>query len=1057
MPSQSSFQFNVYRLSVNNNSYLDELLGYDFLNHQDEQEDTYWRNIINLSDEDYYDFYDKKLSDILKQINVADFSLSKIDITEGYQDFVSSIDLHEISKAITITFKDGLLKLRENDLIEVMEDGYVIFLGFVTNISNSLNVDSFFTQTIIVNNVAKMFTLPRIANNGVVADYAVKGLDLKLPDISVFSDIYNNKNTFEIIETIMTNIYGGMPQPSSTADFDTEYIFDETKIFNLTTFNILYAMLMTLYLYNTQFGKQYTFCKISHGNHKTYNSMIAKSFNMFLPTYKSPEEVLKNITKDAMYDVFCDYQGSIIVRPPLYNYLPFDCFDWTTGQFNPNSDFVIKRRDIHNYTFAYDNTAIQTRTDSYWTYPLIGTYTNWKPQFYEDIKGLVKFGFRNSEPYNNPNAISPKGARILSVIQNNLVNHSSRNLVIEYKKDLSLNTFNFELGRLYYIDLPDEKLSAESATQINTLQNSISNLGVVGYLSNVTKAIKTDTYIMYKLTFTFLRQVEFLNSADMTTDRFNNILPDLFEIYNSKNEEGYNEPSFYRLLGKLQGKEINEISPEVYTTEYTTATEQFAEQFKLPGDNTTQQYVPIIPIFKVMPTIMNLIELTYKDAETKSFINSVVNNTVPTETTNVDMVGDFLRYISYKFKLQRFFNGKFKDNMLTLSGNRTGQFTYNEPQKMPNAQDTTEQKQQELKIYNNFVSEYRKNNSGSTYIHNYEQTNRFLSFVLNMSTAAKTRTPLMDNVETWGCTTPFNINTQGEIFLGNISQKLFNRICEMDVAMQEEFNMPMSESLLKFETGTGLFAQKNIDWRDLQPNTEYTSSLSVTEQDYMSVFLNPWNGLNKLNDIFTIPTNISGKDLPKGVALLSDVSGSYSNVKQYNGSHLLSTETGLDGRDTYISPGFYFNMSTILNYNTIMTNPSEVDLAKFKKDGGRESGAMLAAHKNGLALDFILPARPKNISMWGINSDTMPWVYYSMGGEYSIKEKILEKFTNMLYNYFDRVTISTTTVSVDMGLLATGTANNDIKTYAVDVYHIGVDDAVIGKYTTEVSRPLRGY
>jgi hypothetical protein len=206
-----------------------------------------------------------------------------------------------------------------------------------------------------------------------------------------------------------------------------------------------------------------------------------------------------------------------------------------------------------------------------------------------------------------------------------------------------------------------------------------------------------------------------------------------------------------------------------------------------------------------------------------------------------------------------------------------------------------------------------------------------------------------------------------------------------------------------------------------------------------------------------MPSTTGTQELPKGVALSSSTLGTYTDAKQYNGEHLLNNIAETVVRNTYISPGFYFNMSTILNYNAIMTNPTEEDLATFKQKGGRESSTMLNAHKNGLALDFILPARPKNIFTHGINYTALPWVYYSLGGTYSIKETILEKFTNMLYNYFDKVLITTSTVSIDMGQIATGTPNNDVRTYAVDIYHVEVDDAIIGKYTTEVSRLLKEY
>ena len=73
------------------------------------------------------------------------------------------------------------------------------------------------------------------------------------------------------------------------------------------------------------------------------------------------------------------------------------------------------------------------------------------------MPALLSFGFRNHEPYNNANAQSYSAARMLSIIYNAQVNNQSRTLNVQLKMDKPLAQYKFQLGRLYYVDLPDIK------------------------------------------------------------------------------------------------------------------------------------------------------------------------------------------------------------------------------------------------------------------------------------------------------------------------------------------------------------------------------------------------------------------------------------------------------------------------------------------------------------------------------------------------------------------------------------------------------------------------
>lgn len=1036
----NSFQVFLYQIQPTGNDIVDTILGYDFMNIDGSaQNPMFWKNLINDNEDTYIKKYETEFTNILKELNQMqeNFVLNKIDISNKFIGFSSSISLNTITYGVSIDIKESTLKIKENDLIEIMEDGEILFLGFVTNINTGLAYGDYYTQKLTILNVPKMFTLARVANNAVIADYTIKGLDLQTPDMAVHTDSYNDKNAFQIVDSIMTNLFAAKKNSNSLSE-EIEYIFDDLKIKNIQTFNIIYMMLITLYMYNSQHNKQYTFCKIKNGQHKVYNEMVASSFPMWTPTYKNPEEILKDVINFAFYDVFTDYSGTINIRPPLYNYLPMNIFDFNESKFNKNSPFVITRKSIESYDFIYDNTAIETRTDAHFTFPYTGAYKNFSPQFFEDVNALVKFGFRNREPYNNPNAITSKGARIFAMLQNSQVNHASRNLTVGVKQDLSIKNFKYQLGRLYYIDLVDEKI-VKGGAGIETINNSVSNCGVVGYLTNITKSYSNNTYILYKLTFTYVRNIEmvYLNNLDENSKSL--FMDDMFHVYNKLDKDSFNEPGFQKFLSEQQ---TGDMTISTYNKNKTENLNSFKQQFQINVDGKTQ-YVEQIPMFKIMPTILDLIELTYNDHETKEAIKDIVLAQEPvTDTDSVIQEGDILKYIHYKFKLQRFFN---YDNNLrtTFKDAIRNQFTYLNPQL---AGETVASKE-DMQNYNKFLTNYNKSNIKNVQntINNYQHSTAFDKFYLCFN---NNNVITSDNTRTWLCDTPFLSGTETNKKIGKIKQKLFNRICEMDIEMQQKYKMPITHSALKYIDDDG----REQYWDGVLLGKSYTGGTNSNKwTDYI---IDPV----KSNAIFNT-TNSGGVEhllkskLPKSiVAVFDPLTNKYVINDVLKGQHLQEAiyNVPIDNINTLVTPGFNFNLANILYYNTFMTVPDEAELEVLNNQNIKETNNLIKAHKNGLAIDFILPAQQNEAQKLGLPS--LPWPFFSLGGEYSIKDEIYTDFENMLGRYFDKTVRTTTAVTVNYNELK-GVEGNTYPTqkYAIYIYHIGVNDGIVGQFNSEVS------
>src|SRR5271157_3200750 len=275
----------LFRLKTSDsakNKQIDSFLKYDFSKDKDEYtgfpvslSKYYWRNIFNTdvssndNKNDYYNFYNKELTDIASKIEKTPFILDIIDMSTYLLSYSLSLQLGSFTDGITLEFKESEVILYENDLIEISEmdvDGNseVIFLGFVTTVSPMLSYENFYTQKVGVLNIGKIYSISKISDVPSLADISVKGQDMKILDVPVFSNIFNNLNTYKIIDKLLTNFFMAMISQQKSSDIDTQYVIDNTLFANPNTFtqanyvpntkykglfNVMYLILLTLSLY----------------------------------------------------------------------------------------------------------------------------------------------------------------------------------------------------------------------------------------------------------------------------------------------------------------------------------------------------------------------------------------------------------------------------------------------------------------------------------------------------------------------------------------------------------------------------------------------------------------------------------------------------------------------------------------------------------------------------------------------------------------------------------------------------------------------------------------
>jgi hypothetical protein len=1073
----SSFQVRLFKLQAITGAVdeINRLLNYDFKDAVDYKgspistSNEYWRSLLYnakekkyISNDNYIKFFGDTIENLLKKFNEAEYSFEGgdqgIDLTKYFLGFTLVLRLNNLTDVVSVDFKENNINIEDNNLIEIRENNEVIFLGFVTKKQTTLEYEGFYTQKVTLLNIGKMYSISKITYNPSLAQYAIKGIDLKSPDINVYTDIWNNKNVFDIIKFLMEffflcKVRDGKLSNNNTTQMDIEYILDSNKINNMTDFNIIFSLLKCLQLYSLNIlGEDFVMCSIKNGKHKTYNEGVQKQFQVYKPQIKSANQVLTDIINNALYDMYIDYNGTLKVRPPLYNYFPMGLdqdFDSLDNAFLPNkenkdksyflkgNDFVISRDKILSYGYNEDNTKLEVRTDALYTWSFYGAISEQtdKPQFFIDMPALIKYGFSNEETRNNHNSMSNKMARTLAMYYNHQVNNSSRTLTISLKTDLDLSRLKFYIGRLYYIDIPD--VNSDETVMENTINISkitTSNKGVMGYLMNISKSYKYGEYITYNLDFNYIRNVEIIDLSKYGGQDLDRLLLDVYNIVHP-----------YGIIEQMQLENNKKISIQSYDNLKKNAINDLTQKLKDSG------LYNAFPVFKTLPTIMDIIELTYQDQDTKNSINisSITKSEAPSNLNDdVQIINGLLQYRSFKVKMQRFFNlNSFSGDQINYGNTlyRTSMFT------SAGVIDALNKITDINVLENIFNKFYDVVSSGSNVfgqnilpseIINYQNK----TFKLLNSGKGKEYNKQSDNamISYFGTQFTQALPNCG-ISLQGISQKLFNRIMEAEADIWDKWGQDMCSNLF----------YSDVNWRNslIGFNNLSEDLLQEIKREKTSIRSDSIGAIitGSVRDIlFDNLNNVISNNIPISNVLNYDTTnGAQVDVRlKLNGDHYGSDANELDlisNNNLIFSPAFLFNFVTILENNTLLAKPDEDDIASLNKIGITEISDEENAHKDGRAIDFFLPALSEDSNgLTILNSgeviEVMPFIYPGLLGNYYLKKQVYEDFEDILKIYFDKIVRSKQKISLDINKLKGIKSTGEKKSYAIYIYHIEVDD-----------------
>ena len=711
------FSVMLYRL-VSSNEEIEQILNYNFFDYEDSNFDFFWRNLIELEREEYIKQYSQKLNKYINILKEAKFDLISIDLSRYISNYTLNVKLNTLEMTQNIDIKeDYSVDIKENDLIVVKEDDRITFIGFVINSTTTEAYGSFRVQSITLSNIGYLYKITNVAVNWALAQYAVSGLDAKEINLPLFQNEFNNKNIFQIIDEIYTGIgvkneqgYFYASSKEVLKEEDSKYYlvkqfeFDLEQFKNFKSFNTIFIMLKTLQMYIERYEGKFIWAEVEHGEHKVYNELIASTFELFVPSFQNISKIFDDIFKNSFYHYFIDFDGKLILRPPLYNYLPFSILEEKEDRFvfKKNHEFYISANEILEDEFEYNNSELKTRTDAKWVWPYIGEI-DWAPSFFIDMKALVKYGFRNEPPYTNPNAVIAKLATLLACIINITENSITRAITIKVKFDTTHPNymFKFKIGRLYYL----EKYKS------------------VGYLVNMTRVLSVDEYPYFELTFSYLRKVKF----DVEVNEKNVI--DLISIYNR-----------YGIFEKITDRKISK-------EEFLKIKEEYIKEFK-------ERYKgKKIPGFKVFPTILDFIELTYRDTKVYNAIKKISKNIESDETNMlVGLENNYLMIRDFKIKFQRYFDY--------------------EKRNLPNGDAIIELKTPK-NLFGTPSKAFTPKNISAIYAAYLEQIKAIGNTPIIHGNFNYTKMNSALNFDIWQCSTLFTLKD-----FGFIKQKLFNRIME---------------------------------------------------------------------------------------------------------------------------------------------------------------------------------------------------------------------------------------------------------------------------------------
>lgn len=413
------------------------------------------------------------------------------------------------------TFSQTLLDsdISENDVImtRVSYDGgatyQLEYLGFITKVSTSRRYGSVDSMSLSVTGISKIFEINSVIRQASLRSEQflpnIEVNDLSTP--SLYETRFNPLDTKGIFETIMREVLALKPAP--TADFADPNLLafynDNSILLNSDTatgfqFNLFVLLTITLMaqaevksgnpFYLNLFPKEQpgdtkigvnagssgvldsgVRAVVQHGEHQTYNLMIATGFENFFAQMDNAQTVFSEIRAHTFYDVFESRAGVIVCRPPRYNKLELTFGETAVDnlsvldkainriftldrenkawRLNPTADFYIRAEDMAGDVDVDKNDAsLRTRVDTQFTMPTVGPQ-DYIAGSYTDPNLLVRYGLRTEGPINNPNALNPALATLFAPIALGIENAGTRTSKVKV-----WDTRPYQIGKLYYTE-----------------------------------------------------------------------------------------------------------------------------------------------------------------------------------------------------------------------------------------------------------------------------------------------------------------------------------------------------------------------------------------------------------------------------------------------------------------------------------------------------------------------------------------------------------------------------------------------------------------------------
>ena len=381
------------------------------------------------------------------------------------------------------------------------------FIGFLTPLKKTIangRVDKYSTTAY---GLSKLFYVSKtIEQKALNNNQFLAGVEINTPgSVAVYATQFNGLNTKNIFDYLVSQTLGLIVSRGGDTNISAAipYILDSTSFSSSTTFGFQNSLfvLLTLYCIDTfqiptptlTSGLSQLFPNgnlldtsvkaiLEHGEHQTFNKMVATGFENFFSQLSAPSKIFDEVRSSTFYDVFEAREGIIIARPPRYNKIEItkdelnrinldpsnlslygstgenqtrildatktdDNGNVTGYAFNDSADFFIRNEDlVEEISYEKNDMELESRIDTKFTWPYVGTQ-DFPGGHYTDGNLLIKYGLRTQGPVDNPNVQSPLLGAMFSPIALNFSNAMTRKINIAVK-----DTKRYRVGKIYYIE-----------------------------------------------------------------------------------------------------------------------------------------------------------------------------------------------------------------------------------------------------------------------------------------------------------------------------------------------------------------------------------------------------------------------------------------------------------------------------------------------------------------------------------------------------------------------------------------------------------------------------